>query len=83
MINKINFLFVTLFGIGKLKMIPCAACGAPMPELRKINYGYSVCVNCSKVGAYKGVYTYFISISVDLIGYICRNRITIYNNINF
>ena len=39
----------------KLKMIPCAAFGAPMPELRKINYGYSVCVNCSKVGAYKGV----------------------------
>lgn len=38
-----------------LKMIPCAACGAPMPELRLIKFGYKVCVNCSTVKAKRGV----------------------------
>ena len=33
--------------IKNLKMIPCASCGAPMPELRKIKFGYNVCINCS------------------------------------
>ncbi len=40
-----------------LKMIPCTACGAPMPELRLTKYGYNVCVNCSTTGAYKAVTT--------------------------
>ena len=39
----------------KLKMIACAACGAPMPELRLTKYGYKVCVNCSTVKAKSGV----------------------------
>ena len=41
----------------KMKMIPCAACGTPMPELRLTKFGYKVCVNCSTVGAYKAVST--------------------------
>ena len=40
-----------------MKMIPCAACGTPMPELRLTKFGYKVCVNCSTVGAYKAVST--------------------------
>ena len=40
-----------------LKMIPCTACGAPMPELRLTKFGYKVCVNCSEVGAYRAVTT--------------------------
>ena len=40
-----------------LKMIPCTACGAPMPELRLIKFGYEVCVNCSQGGAYRAVTT--------------------------
>lgn len=38
-------------------MIPCTACGEPMPELRLTKFGYKVCVNCSTVGAYKAVST--------------------------
>ena len=38
-------------------MIPCAACGAPMPELRKIKFGYTVCVNCSSVKPKKAIMT--------------------------
>jgi len=38
-------------------MIPCTACGAPMPELRLTKFGYKVCVNCSTIGAYKAVST--------------------------
>tara|TARA_Y100000361_G_scaffold139199_1_gene142050 strand:+ start:447 stop:695 length:249 start_codon:yes stop_codon:yes gene_type:complete len=41
----------------EMKMIPCAACGTPMPELRLTKFGYNVCVNCSTVGAYKAVST--------------------------
>ena len=41
----------------ELKMISCAACEAPMPELRLTKFGYKVCVNCSTVGAYKAVST--------------------------
>ena len=40
-----------------MKMIPCTACGAPMPELRLTKFGYKVCVNCSTIGAYKAVST--------------------------
>ena len=40
-----------------LKMIPCTACGAPMPELRLTKFEYKVCVNCSEVGAYRAVTT--------------------------
>ena len=40
-----------------MKMIPCAACGTPLPELRLTKFGYKVCVNCSTVGAYKAVST--------------------------
>jgi len=36
-------------GTMKLKMIPCVKCLNPMPELRKIQYGYSFCVDCSTV----------------------------------
>ena len=41
----------------KMKLIPCTACGTPMPELRLTKFGYKVCVNCSTVGAYKAVST--------------------------
>jgi hypothetical protein len=41
----------------KLKMIPCTACGAPMPELRKIRFGYTVCVNCSEVKPKRAIMT--------------------------
>jgi hypothetical protein len=40
-----------------LKMIPCTACGEPMPELRLTKFGYKVCVNCSTVGSYRAVTT--------------------------
>ena len=36
-------------------MIKCTKCGADMPELRLTQYGYDFCVNCSTVGAKKGV----------------------------
>ena len=39
----------------KMKMIPCSKCGTPMPELRLTQYGYDFCVNCSTIGAKKGV----------------------------
>ena len=39
----------------KLKMIECPKCGADMPELRLTQYGYNFCVDCSTVGAKKGV----------------------------
>jgi hypothetical protein len=39
----------------KLKMIECPKCGDDMPELRLTQYGYNFCVDCSTVGAKKGV----------------------------
>ena len=39
----------------KMKMIPCTQCGTPMPELRLTKYGYDFCVECSTVGAKRGV----------------------------
>jgi len=39
----------------KVKMIPCIKCGNDMPELRKTQYGYNFCVNCSTVGTKRGI----------------------------
>jgi len=41
----------------KLKMITCPRCGEPFPELRKTQYGYNFCVNCSDVDAVVGITT--------------------------
>ena len=41
----------------KLKMIPCPKCGNPFPELRKTQYGYNFCVDCSSVDKVVGITT--------------------------
>ena len=41
----------------KIKMIPCPKCGQPMPELRKTQYGYNFCVDCSTVDRVVGITT--------------------------
>ena len=38
-------------------MIPCPRCGEPYPELRKTQYGYNFCVDCSDVDAVVGITT--------------------------
>jgi len=38
-----------------VKMISCTKCGGDMPELRKTEYGYDFCVNCSTIGAKRGL----------------------------
>lgn len=38
-----------------MKMIDCPKCGDEMPELRKTQYGYNFCVNCSTIGAKRGM----------------------------
>tara|TARA_Y100000389_G_scaffold159224_1_gene160952 strand:- start:202 stop:453 length:252 start_codon:yes stop_codon:yes gene_type:complete len=38
-----------------MKMISCPQCDENFPELRKTKYGYNFCVNCSEVGAKRGV----------------------------
>lgn len=38
-----------------LKMIPCPRCGDDFPELRKTQYGYDFCVNCSTVDTKRGM----------------------------
>ncbi len=38
-----------------LKMIKCVRCNEDMPELRLTKFGYDFCVNCSTVGAKKGI----------------------------
>ena len=38
-------------------MIPCPKCGEPMPELRKTEFGYNFCVNCSTVDKVVGITT--------------------------
>lgn len=43
--------------MSKLKMIPCPKCGNPFPELRKTQYGYNFCVNCSTIEPVVGVTT--------------------------
>ena len=37
-------------------MIPCIKCKNDMPELRKTQYGYNFCVDCSTVGIKRGIY---------------------------
>ena len=34
----------------KLKMIPCASCDGPMPELRLTKIGLNYCLKCSEAG---------------------------------
>jgi hypothetical protein len=41
----------------KLKMIPCPKCGVPFPELRKTQYGYNFCVECSSIDKVVGITT--------------------------
>ena len=41
----------------KIKMISCPKCGQPMPELRKTQYGYNFCVDCSTVDKVVGITT--------------------------
>jgi len=36
-------------------MIPCPRCGDDFPELRKTQYGYDFCVNCSTVDTKRGM----------------------------
>ena len=38
-----------------VKMIPCVRCKEKMPELRLTKFGYDFCVNCSTVGAKRGI----------------------------
>jgi len=38
-----------------VKMIPCIRCKEDMPELRLTKFGYDFCVNCSTVGAKRGI----------------------------
>ena len=40
-----------------LTMIPCPKCGKDFPELRKTQYGYNFCVNCSGVEKKVGITT--------------------------
>lgn len=40
-----------------LTMIPCPKCGEDFPELRKTQYGYNFCVNCSGVEKKVGITT--------------------------
>lgn len=40
-----------------IKMIPCPKCGNDFPELRKTDYGYNFCVNCSDVDKVVGMVT--------------------------
>tara|TARA_R110000737_G_C14543019_1_gene479386 strand:+ start:138 stop:545 length:408 start_codon:yes stop_codon:yes gene_type:complete len=39
------------------KMIACPRCGGDYPELRKTEYGYNFCVDCSDVDSVVGVTT--------------------------
>ena len=38
-----------------VKMISCIRCKEDMPELRLTKFGYDFCVNCSTVGAKRGI----------------------------
>lgn len=48
-------MYSTIPNATTVKMISCTKCGGDMPELRKTEYGYDFCVNCSTVGAKRGV----------------------------
>ena len=45
----------TIKNPNNMKMIACSRCEQDMPELRLSKYGYDFCVNCSTVGAKRGV----------------------------
>jgi len=38
-----------------VEMIPCSRCKGDMPELRYTQYGYDFCINCSTIGAKRGI----------------------------
>lgn len=48
-------MYSTIQTTSTVKMISCTKCGGDMPELRKTQYGYDFCVNCSTVGAKRGL----------------------------
>lgn len=48
-------MYSTIQNSTAVKMIPCSKCGNDMPELRLTQYGYDFCVNCSTVGAKRGL----------------------------
>jgi len=48
-------MYSTIQNSTAVKMIPCSKCGNDMPELRFTQYGYDFCVNCSTVGAKRGL----------------------------
>ncbi len=39
----------------EIEYIECSVCGGLMPALRKTKFGYNFCVNCSQVGAKRGI----------------------------
>jgi len=39
----------------EIEYIECKICKQPMPLLRKTKFGYNFCVNCSEVGAKRGL----------------------------
>ena len=48
-------MYSTIQNSTAVKMISCSKCGNDMPELRFTQYGYDFCVNCSTVGAKRGL----------------------------
>lgn len=48
-------MYSTIQNPTNVKMISCTRCGEDMPELRFTSYGYDFCVNCSTVGAKRGL----------------------------
>ena len=38
---------LTIKKLKTMEMIPCSKCGNNMPELRKTNFGYDFCIQCS------------------------------------
>ena len=45
--------------MNNITYIDCSVCNEPMPELRLTKYKYDFCINCSTVGAKKGIPTTF------------------------
>ena len=41
--------------MNNITYIDCIVCNQPMPELRLTKFGYDFCVNCSTVGAKRGI----------------------------
>ena len=46
---------LTIQNTTQVEMIPCSHCSTSMPKLRLTKIGYDFCVNCSTVGAKRGV----------------------------